>query len=104
MRYAVKEEIIQNSLVDFIDMPNKSGALKRNPFTSEDLHKIFNPQIYPNPRRRKDIARFWIPIITLYHGYRQNEICQLNVDDVVQENGIPCFSINSNSKDKSLKK
>ena len=103
MRYAVKEEIIQNSLVDFIDMPNKSGALKRSPFTSEDLHKIFNPQVYPNPRRRKDIARFWIPIIALYHGCRQNEICQLNVDDVVQEKGIPCFSINSNGEDKSLK-
>ena len=32
-----------------------------------------------------------------------NEICQMDVNDVVQEKGIPCFSINSNNKDKTLK-
>ncbi len=103
MRFAVREELIQNSLNDFIDMPKKLPSIVRSPFTPEELHKIFNPTTYPDPHAQKQIARFWIPIIALYHGCRQNEICQLNVSDVIKEKNIPCFSINSNDKDKSLK-
>lgn len=103
MRYAVKEEIIQNSMNDFIDIPLRTDSLKREPFTSDELHKIFNPKYYPNPHERKNIAKFWIPIIALYHGCRQNEICQMDLNDVVQEKGIPCLSINDRGEDKSLK-
>ncbi|MDY6407075.1 MAG: site-specific integrase [Pseudomonadota bacterium] len=103
MRYAVKEDIIENSLNDFIDMPVKIDGLKRSNFTTEELRIIFNPKTYPNPHNRKYVPRFWIPIIALYHGARQNEICQLDVDDIVQEKGIPCISINNRGDDKSLK-
>ena len=103
MRYAVKEELIQNSLNDFIDMPMRTEGLKRTPFTTQEIKKIFDPQFYPDPHSRKNQAKFWVPIIALYHGCRLNEICQMDVNDVVQEKGIPCFSINSDSKDKSLK-
>ena len=103
MRYAVKEELIQNSLNDFVDIPIRSDALTREPFTTEELHKIFNPRFYPDPHDRRNIAKFWIPIIALYHGCRQNEICQLDLDDIVQEKGVPCISINDRGEDKSLK-
>lgn len=103
MRYAVKEEIIQNSLSDFIDMPIKFDNNNRIPFTSADLRKIFNPLNYPDPHSRDNQAKFWIPIIALYHGCRQNEICQLDVDDIVMEKEIPCISINANGEDKSIK-
>jgi integrase len=103
MRYAVKEEIIQNSLSDFIDMPIKFDNSNRIPFTSADLRKIFNPLNYPDPHSRDNQAKFWIPIIALYHGCRQNEICQLDVDDIVMEKEIPCISINANAPDKSVK-
>ncbi len=103
MRYAVKEDIIENSLNDFIDMPVKLDGLKRSNFTTEELRIIFNPKTYPNPHTRKYVPRFWIPIIALYEGARQNEICQLDVDDIVQEKGIPCISINNNGDDKTLK-
>ncbi len=103
MRYAVKEEIIQNSMNDFVDIPLRTDSLKREPFTSDELHKIFNPKYYPNPHERKNIAKFWIPIIALYHGCRQNEICQMDLNDVVREKGIPCLSINDRGEDKSLK-
>ena len=103
MRYAVKEEIIQNSMNDFIDMPARSDRQERTYFSPEDLHKIFNPATYPDPHLRKNPARFWIPIIALYHGCRANEISQLDVDDIVQEKGIPCISINDNAEDKSVK-
>ena len=103
MRYAVKEELIQNSLGDFIDLPQKLQGTSRSPFTNEELHKIFNPKTYPNPHSIKEMAKFWIPIIALYHGCRQNEICQLDVNDIVREKGVSCISINNKGEDKSVK-
>ncbi|MBP5343771.1 MAG: site-specific integrase [Alphaproteobacteria bacterium] len=103
MRYAVKEEIIPNSLNEFIDMPIKSDRKERKPFTNNELKKIFNPKNYPNPHLRNNQAKFWIPLIALYHGCRSNEICQLDVADIVREKNIPCISINNDGKDKSVK-
>lgn len=103
MRYAVKEEIIQNSLSDYVDMPLKFDNNNRIPFTPSDLKRIFDPLNYPDPHLRANQAKFWIPIIALYHGCRQNEICQLDVNDIVIEKDIPCMSINDDGDDKSVK-
>ena len=84
-------------------IPSKLDGQTRTPFESEELRKMFNPETYPNPHGRKDMPKFWIPIIALYHGCRLNEICQLDLNDVVLEKGIPCFNINDNGEDKSLK-
>ena len=46
MRYAEKEEIISNSLNLFVETPAKIAKHPREPFTSEDLKKIFNPKTY----------------------------------------------------------
>ena len=103
MRYAVKEEIIPNSLSDYVDMPLKFDNNNRIPFSSADLKKIFDPLNYPDPHLRSNQAKFWIPIVALYHGCRQNEICQLDVNDIVIEKDIPCISINDDGDDKSVK-
>ncbi len=103
MRYAVKEEIIPNSLSDYVDMPLKFDNNNRIPFTPSDLKRIFDPLNYPDPHLRANQAKFWIPIIALYHGCRQNEICQLDVNDIVIEKDIPCISINDDGDDKSVK-
>ena len=103
MRYAVKEDIIENSLNEFVDIPPMKDGLKRVGFETSELRKIFSLPTYPNPHLRKNQARFWIPIIALYHGCRLNEICQLDVNDIVQEKGVPCISINDNAPDKSVK-
>ena len=103
LRYAVKEEIIQNSFSEFIDMPVNLSGTERAPFTNEELHIIFNEKTYPNPRCRNNQAKFWVPIIALYHGCRLNEICQLDVNDIVQEKGVPCININSKGEDKKVK-
>ena len=103
MRYAEKEDIIPNNMNSAVDVPVNVKPFQREPFTFEDLHKMFSPQTYPNPHGRKNMAKFWIPIIALYHGCRLNEICQLDVNDIVQQKGIPCISINANTPDKSVK-
>ena len=103
MRYAEKEEIIPNSLNLFVDSPAKIVKNPREPFTYDELKKIFNPKTYIEPYERKNAAKFWVPIIALYQGCRLNEICQMDLDDVVLNKKIPCFSINHNGNGKSTK-
>ncbi|MFT5129676.1 MAG: integrase [Rhodothermales bacterium] len=38
--------------------------------------------------------RYWIPLIALFSGMRQNEICQLYIKDVIESDGVWCFDIN----------
>ncbi|KQP33277.1 integrase [Methylobacterium sp. Leaf104] len=38
--------------------------------------------------------RFWLPLIAVFSGLRQEEICQLQLEDVRQENEIWYFDIN----------
>ena len=103
MRFAVKEDIIPTNLNEFVDMPIKLDASVRSPFSAEELRKIFNKNDYPDPHIRKNAAKFWVPIIGLYQGARLNEICQMDLDDIVLNKKIPYFNINANAKDKSLK-
>ncbi|MBB3147731.1 integrase [Phyllobacterium trifolii] len=77
---------------------------RRDPFTVDELIKIFGAPIYtgcvdddygyakpgPNIPRR---GRFWVPLISLYTGMRLNEICQLTLDDFVVEDGVDIILI-----------
>ena len=77
---------------------------KRHPFTTDQLQRIFHAPLYtgcvddwngyarvgPHVVRR---ARFWVPLIGLFSGLRLNEICQLDIDDVVVLDGVLCFSV-----------
>jgi integrase len=39
----------------------------------------------------KNIDRTWITLIAIYQGCRENEICQLFVNDIFSVDGIPCL-------------
>ena len=103
LRYCVREEIIANNFNEAIDMPVKLERQVRTPFTTSELKKIFNTATYPSPKTRNNQAKFWIPLVALFQGCRLNEICQLDVDDIVAREGLECISINANAKDKSVK-
>lgn len=38
-------------------------------------------------------ARFWVPLLCLFHGMRSNEACQLLVSDVKEEDGISYLNL-----------
>ncbi|OQA80771.1 MAG: Phage integrase family protein [Lentisphaerae bacterium ADurb.Bin242] len=65
---------------------------RRTAYMPEDLVKLFG-----NLRRDKLHGwapyKFWIPLIGLYSGARENEICQMQTTDIVLKDGIVCFSI-----------
>lgn len=103
MRYAEREDIISNDFNNSIDIPLRTDAIRREPFDSYELKMIFNPKTFMPVITRRYLARFWVPLIALYQGCRLNEICQLDLDDIVVEKGIFCFNINHDGKDKSTK-
>jgi integrase len=94
---------------------NKRAEDDRPPFSSEHLATIFSSPIYTGCRSPSGAGRFlegekiiwdaeyWVPLIALYSGARQQEICQLYVDDLKQTEHGWVFDINQGSEDKALK-
>lgn len=75
----------------------------RDPFSIEELRAIFGPEHYPLTMPRG--ARYWVPLLALFHGFRLGEAAQLATADVVKmngrelrpwsSNGVPCLSLMS---------
>ena len=101
----------RNPAVRLAIRPNQSTAkFARKPFSIDDLNTIFSAPIYSGcaddwrkfkqaglnkPRRE----RFWMPLIALFSGLRLNEICQLDVNDIVVHHNVPCFRITNESEE-----
>ena len=58
----------------------------REAFPDEKLIKLFNCKYNFD-------GVGWLPYLALYHGMRGNELAQLDVTDVVQEDGVWCFNV-----------
>lgn len=63
---------------------------KREPFTPEDLRLLFFEAL-PFDRRRPHDA--WLPLLGLFTGCREGELCQLKTDDVREVDEVWCFDI-----------
>jgi len=113
-RFAVEEGFVDSDPTQGILLPkgSVSNKNKRSPFDLSDLRAIFAAPLYtgavddesgyarpgPNVVRR---GRFWVPIIALFSGMRLNEICQLTVDDFVEEDGVPIILIREDDDDET---
>lgn len=62
----------------------------RKPFSRVQLQVLLAALEAEKSPRDDD---FWPPLISLYHGARLEEICQLDKADVVEIDGIPCIRI-----------
>ena len=103
-----------------LDRPNLSGLKEMNIFLNfkygvasseddrlmwegDDLARLFMTPIWTGclsaARRSQsgDVVikdhRYWLPLIALFHGTRQEEVAQLRVGDIRQEEGIWFFNI-----------
>ena len=80
----------------------------RDPFTLEELQKIFNHPKYIK-WKSKEPQYYWIPLIALYSGMRLEEVSQLQCADFKKvEEGLWAFDLNTRESDergfsKSLK-
>lgn len=76
-------------------LPNK----RRDPYSVEELRKILAIIRELPPKK---ISNYWIIILGLFTGLRQNEICQLYLEDIKVIDGITCVDVN-NDGDKKIK-
>jgi integrase len=86
--------------------PNNKKAHEQRAMWSEDqLQKLFDSPLWTGcqsaSRRSRPGTivirdeRYWLPLVALFSGMRQEEICQLLVTDLRDERGIPVFDINA---------
>ncbi len=84
----------------------KASSSKRSSFKSEEIKALFGSPLYTGCKGEKWAQRFesgdhvikdalyWIPFIGLYSGMRLNEICQMEVADIRNEEGVWVFDVN----------
>ncbi len=82
----------------------KAAVDQRSMWETEELAKLFSTPVWTgclSSSRRSEPGRhlfrdekFWLPLIAVFSGMRQEEICQLRHEDVRQEEGIWFFDIN----------
>jgi integrase len=87
---------------------DKSAHEERDPYSDEELRQLFYSDTYLEGKH-KFASFFWIPLIGLLSGARENEICQLELSDIKFDapSGLWVFSINQDNPDqtnKSVKK
>jgi integrase len=104
--YAKHHSYIDKNPVDGLISKERRGKRpdeERDPFSTDDLQKIF----CESPEYREDQMQhphqFWVPLIGLFTGMRIEEVCQLYVSDFKQVDGVWCFDINEDKPDKSVK-
>ncbi len=107
LNWAVREEMLHRNPARGLRIADgRLAREKRHPFSVEQLQAIFDAPIYrgckddehgyslvdtSRPRR----ARFWIPLVALWSGLRQGEICQMLTDDVREIDGVWCFVVSA---------
>lgn len=103
-RWATEGEIIEVNPAPAILKPARAAMSddeQRDAFTDEDLKAIFGGDFESNRETRPE--RYWIPLLMLYTGARNEEVAQLHTVDIKEAEGVPAIDINMDTPDKTLK-
>lgn len=88
-----------------IDVPmTVKNKKKKRGFTELELKKMW-PAIQSVHQENKDTPSFyWVPLLSLYHGFRLNEVASLFLKDIYEdEDGVWVIDVNEDGPDKSVK-
>lgn len=109
--YAVEHKYLETNYAESFKFQHKRVRKSKNQnarrvsLDNADLQKLFSSPVYTDKAdliKTVEPEKYWIPLIALFTGMRQNEICQLYIDDVRQKEGTWYFNLND-ELDKSLK-
>ena len=84
-----------------LEMPKKSEEIQKF-FTGTEVDKILGDDLNDASFKRGKPERFWVVNLGAFSGARLNEICQLDVSDIKNQEGLWLFDINDNSEDKKI--
>lgn len=88
-----------------VDKP-KNAPKAREDFSIEELRRLFGGPIFSEGVRPVPMggeAAYWVFVLGLYTGARLDEICQLEISDVVAQDGVRFFSFHDFENGKKLK-
>lgn len=99
-----RDEAAKGIFSGFQFSKQKRARDQRALWSRDDLKRLFKTPIWtgcqsagrrtlPGSMIIRD-ERFWIPLIAVFSGARQEEICQLRIEDIQQQAGIWVFDIN----------
>ena len=105
-RWAINEKYATGNLFQGFSFPSTLRANEqREMWATEELQLLFRSPIWTgcqSEARRSQAGsriirdeKFWLPLIALYSGMRQEEICQLQLEDLRQVEGHWVFDINA---------
>jgi integrase len=105
MNWVVKEELATRNPCRGLRVADPIPAReKRLPFGFDQLQAIFSGEPYSELQavmsgrlQPRVPAHFYVPLIALFSGQRQNEICQQTVDDIAELDGVHCFVVRADA-------
>lgn len=71
----------------------KDSGTPRRPFTHDELRALLTHKSFQT-RHFRTTYSYWLIPLALFTGAREGELCQLDVKDFVEVDGIPCIDIN----------
>lgn len=88
------------------NMLPKVNSTSPPPPTPDDLNALFSSEKYLCERGKdnRGDARFWVPLLCLFHGFRANEVCQLLVSDIQGTKDIPFIHLREKDDDGNIVK
>ncbi|QND85589.1 Integrase [Chromobacterium vaccinii] len=99
-KWAAQNGLILRNLAEGLGREEKGLASSaRQPFTLEDVQRLFkaiSDHKCVDPRKRDQTPKpfmYWMPVLAYYTGARVNELASLRYKDIVQVDGVHCFSI-----------
>ncbi|MCJ7997025.1 site-specific integrase [Rhizobium cremeum] len=97
-------DVSENLFTGFKFSTAKRAIDERAMWNADELETLFSSPVWTgclNSRQRQEKGdkiirdeKFWVPLITLLSGMRLEEICQLQTDDIREEDGIAYFDLN----------
>ena len=103
INWAIKQGYIsQNVFRGKLEPIRKVETVEKH-FTDQELNLILGDALKSESLALNKPERYWVTMIASHSGARLNEICQLDVSDIQEHEGIWVMNLTGDSGDKSIK-
>jgi integrase len=84
---------------------HKTAATVRDAFTAAELNALFGSPVYlqgHRPAKGGGEAAYWIPLLGLFTGARLEDLCRIDIADVVRREGAWCTRLHDTKREHRL--
>ncbi|WP_454741367.1 DUF6538 domain-containing protein [Cupriavidus necator] len=83
----------------------KATATVRDAFTVDELNVLFASPVFvqgQRPAKGGGEAAYWLPLLGLFTGARLEDLCRLELGDVVERDGVWCLHLHDSKREQRL--